>query len=113
MSGILFTFNITVFGHLETIVDDWKNVISPIYHIEKPLNFHLGVHSTPSHHPLSHIISPARKAFQELIKNENETLLAFCHFLLLDYICLEEYILPKGCESLVKEVERGREIIAH
>lgn len=108
MSGAFFQYEIPVVGFVETLKHDWESKIKPLYKINESYNPNLGLHATSVFHPLtlekklqsSRDPNNARAAIKHLFMNDRSFARAFCHLLLIDYICLPMYTLPETCAFL-------------
>jgi hypothetical protein len=127
MTNIFFKFHINIIGQLESFEDDWNHKIRPVYNISQPYVKSFGQHPTSVNHPFaeeekrknnnSQINMPknsdpnnARTALLELFREDVRYKRMVCQLLLLDYVCLPMYSLPKECEFLdntVKEVRNS------
>lgn len=117
ISGALFTFNIHIVGHLDHLVDDWNTMVKPAYNITIPYNERHGSHPTAEIHPRAKAsknqvqsVDPSnvRPTLRHLFQKEKKYKRAFCHMLLIDYICLPEYPLPMDCLFLNETMHRAR-----
>ncbi len=128
MSGVFFEFDIDLVGFLETFDNDWRNVIGPYFHLNKPYNPRLGGHPT-SQRPTNRVgakkgfnITAAntaprgavtnslqgRNVLKALFADKSIYKKAICHLILVDYVCFPNYKLPDECSYLQEEVEAAR-----
>lgn len=131
MAGPLFEYDIGIIGRLESFTADWKSRIMPTYGIRRPYDENYGQHATSMYHPLakhqkketqrvSMNSDPfdARKLLDGVLRSHPEYMRAICHLLLVDYVCLPEYPLPKPCgflqgtrEAATRSVRRGHVLL--
>lgn len=59
--------------------------------------------TSSTHDPIN-----ARTSLKEILKTDKSFLRAICHFVLIDYICIDSYSLPENCQFLNKTVELAK-----
>ena len=105
MSGAFFDFDIDIVGQTETLKDDWNRKICSTY----GLNCNQDEKKSPIPAVASHDIRAwqlpvdkhaVRPTLDALFAQEPKYLRAICYLLLVDYVCLPVYALPKGCQHL-------------
>ena len=108
MVGAFTHFNIEVVGSVENMKHDWENKIKPLYNINATYAIKVGQHETSADHPMTILKKAeaskdpnnARAVIKAILSKETKFSRAFCHLLLIDYICLPKYILPSKCMFL-------------
>lgn len=133
MSGVFFEFDIHIVGYLESFDNDWKNVIGPYFHLNKPYNPKLGGHPTslrPANRvgakkgfnrnattantaPIGAVTNrlQGRNVLKSLFAAKKVYKMAVCHLILVDYVCFPNYKLPDECSYLQEEVEAARKVL--
>mmetsp|Transcript_27403 Transcript_27403/g.37768 ORF Transcript_27403/g.37768 Transcript_27403/m.37768 type:complete len:155 (-) Transcript_27403:148-612(-) len=115
-----FEYNIQHVGHLESFEKDWARIL-PLINEGKnvPYDTKFGRHPTSMNFPVqtanatagssqtsklsipsSNDPNDARKSLLQLMKDDIRFAKAICHLVLVDYVCLPSYKLPKECEFL-------------
>lgn len=129
MSGVFFEFDIDIVGFLETFDNDWRTVIAPYFHLNKPYNPKLGGHPT-SQRSVNRVAAKkgfnatkvvpkgavsnnlqGRNVLKHLFVEKYVYLKVVCHLILVDYVCFPNYKLPDECSYLQEEVEAARSLL--
>lgn len=96
MSGYYLDFHVDVFGHMESLQEDWSTKICPLYGLNAQASY---TREAFSKRPLPDIYG-VRSALDTLFKDDPNYLRALCHAYLIDYVCLPKYALPAACAHL-------------
>eukprot|EP01036_Dinobryon_divergens_P022949 gene22949-31255_t len=121
MAGVLLNHVIDFIGRLETFQSDWNEKIVPKYNLSIPFDFSEGVHASAINHPSGIHASNAslnhgdpqnvRLYYRLLLKQEPSYARAICNLVLIDYVCLPSYKLPRECEFLQHARSEGENIL--
>lgn len=123
MSGVLLGHNFDFIGRLESFQSDWNEKIVPLYNLSNPFDFTEGLHSNAINHPTGIPLSKTntnhgdpqniRHYYRLLLKQEPAYARAVCNLVLIDYICIPSYKLPRECEFLQNVRSEGTNILTN
>ena len=93
--------------------------VLPLYNLTWiPFDYSLGAHATSVHHPTMKNSSKTngdefrlRYQYRALLQTQPEYARAICHLVLIDYVCLPKYTLPKYCQFLESIRSEGVRIL--
>jgi hypothetical protein len=116
MSGVLFSFDIDIVGHLDAFDATWNSQINSLLMNGTHFNTSLGLHmvTTGKHSKgKTAAVDPwgSHTALSTLFKSKPEYLRAVCQYILIDYVCLPQYRLPESCRDLEVEVLAAQELL--
>lgn len=124
-SGVYFNFDIDITLHLETFLQDWERVVVPTYNLPpNTFDSKLGFHATAMNHPMIKSkdatfmttlkrsnATKVRGFIRNLYRDNQDTMRAICHLILIDYICFPEYALPPPCQFLNDTLLEGKALL--
>lgn len=114
MSNAFFVYNITIVKHLENFTKDWEFIRSR-YKLKDAFRYDIGHHrNTEVNFPGSTKTDDAshtRSRLKALFTEQPKYLRAVCHFIMIDYVCFEEYELPPACADMTAIRQQGRHLL--
>lgn len=122
MAGVLMDHDFDFIGRLETFQSDWNETIVPQYNLSIPFDLAEGLHASAINHPSRIPVSPnasssridpqnVRLYYRLLLKQEPSYARAMCNLVLVDYVCLPSYKLPRECKFLHDARSEGVNIL--
>lgn len=112
-SGVLGMYDIDKVGAVEMFEEDW-GIIFGFWGANYTFNHKLGSHANSNSGVGGQKASDpkrAREFLNKLYEVKPQYLRAVCEYVLIDYVCLPKYELPKGCEHLQGELDLGRMLL--
>lgn len=127
MSGGLFEWDVDIIGKVEDIKSDWENMIVPAYGLNDKLpwnsNFGRRNHTFNGRMAITDekeenkgvpmpVLTDVRKELEIFLMKNQKYHRAVCHYLLIDYVCLEDYYHPPAqCIEMEGELNKARAML--